>query len=331
MHREGSPVALTKKSRLSRKLAAAMRFPYLRVTGHPILVNLEVTKMCNARCDFCDYWKTGSEDRLDDFAPVIERLKPTVVMITGGEPLLRRDLDSIVRGIRTAAPSVYLGMITHGAMLSARRAVPLWEADLDQISISVDFLDERHDRARGIPGLTNRIKATVPRLLAAGIDNLGFNTVIKRDNLDAIVDMVHWVADNGVKISFSTYADVKVGNRDHNVSADEMAQLRHVIEELLKLKAQGYPIMSSSYYLGRIPEFFDKGGIPNCIAGQKFVTVTPSGHVKRCSEFPVEMHYTEWTPKKFGKTHCDVCWFSCRGETQAPYLSIERLRQSITV
>jgi len=323
-------MAITKRFGLSRKVAAAIRFPYLRMAGHPILVNLEVTKLCNARCDFCDYWKTESELKLDDYAPVIRTLKPTVVMITGGEPLLRRDLERIVAGIRVASPPIYLGLITHGAMLSVKRALTLWDAGLDQIAISVDFLDERHDRARGIPGLTRKIMENVPKLVDAGIDNLAFNTVIKRDNLDAIIDMVHWAKENGIKISFSTYADVKVGNVDHNVTAAEMAHLEHLIKELLKLKSQGYPIMSSDYYLRRIPEFFERGGIPDCIAGRRFVTVTPSGHLKRCSEFPVEMHYTDWTPTKFEETDCDVCWFSCRGETQAPYLSLERLRQSIT-
>jgi len=323
-------VAISRKFTLSRKLATAIKFPYLRMIGHPILVNLEVTKRCNARCDFCDYWKTESEQALDDYVPVVAKLKPTVVMITGGEPLLRRDLEGIIRGIKGYSQTIYLGLITHGGMLNVRRGLALWEAGLDQLSISLDFLDERHDKARGIPGLTKKIAENIPRLVEAGIDNLVLNTVIKSDNLDQIVAMVGRCEEWGIKIAFSTYADVKVGNADHNVTSDEMARLRGVVDELLRLRALGKPIMSSSYYLKRIPEFFETGGIGGCVAGQKFVTVTPSGHVKRCSEFPVEAHYTEWTPDTFGQTECDVCWFSCRGESQAPVMTAERLRQSLT-
>lgn len=320
---------MSKTYTLSRKIRSALKFPYVRMAGYPTLVNLEVTKRCNARCDFCDYWKTEQEEALDDFVPVMEALKPMVVMITGGEPMLRRDLPEIIRSIRDHSPTIYLGMITHGGMLNVKRGLELWDAGLDQLSMSIDWLDERHDAARGIPGLSAKVLENSRKLAIAGV-NVGFNTVIKSDNLDSVVDMALWCHDNGVKISFSTYADVKVGNTLHNVTDNGIEKLRGVVDELVRLKADGKPVMSSSYYLKRIPEFFRTGAIGDCIAGQRFVTVTPSGHIKRCSEFDAECHYTEWTPDTFGPTDCDVCWFSCRGETQAP-ISIERVKQAVAL
>lgn len=320
---------LPRKYTLSNKIAVASHYPFRRLAGYPTLVNLEVTKKCNARCDFCDYWKTESEERLDDYAPVIAKLKPTVVMLTGGEPLLRRDLENVIRGIKKQAPEVYLGLITHAAMLTPKRGLELWNAGLDQLSISLDFLDERHDRARGIPGLVKKVKENIPLLVQAGIDNLALNTVIKSDNLDQIIAMVHQCESWGIGISFSAYADVKVGNKDHNIADSQKSKLQRVIEELVYLKREGKPILSSSYYLRRIPEFFATGHIGGCIAGDRFVTVTPDGGVKRCSEFDTEVTYSEWTSKSFGKTDCDVCWFSCRGESQAPVISAERLKDTL--
>lgn len=314
---------------LSRKIKSALRFPYGRMAGYPTLVNLEVTKRCNARCDFCDYWKTKTEESLDDYVPVVEKLKPMIVMITGGEPTLRRDLPQIIGSIRAYSDTVYLGMVTNGATLNVERGLKLWESGLDQLAISLDWLDERHDEARGIPKLAAKIKETAPQIAAKGV-NVLLNTVIKQDNLDSVVDMVHWCNDNDVKISFSAYTDVKVGNLLHNVQTGRLDTLRSVIDELIQLKKSGMPILSTSYYLRRIPEFFENGGIGDCIAGKRFVTVTPEGNVKRCSEFPAECHYTEWTPNTFGKTDCEACWFSCRGETQAP-LSIERIRQAASI
>ncbi|RLB09321.1 MAG: hypothetical protein DRG59_02735, partial [Deltaproteobacteria bacterium] len=58
-------------------------------TGGLFNINLEVTKRCNARCDFCDYWKEPRGIELDDYVPVIKHLKPLSVSLTGGEPLLR--------------------------------------------------------------------------------------------------------------------------------------------------------------------------------------------------------------------------------------------------
>jgi MoaA/NifB/PqqE/SkfB family radical SAM enzyme len=322
-------MALSKKFTFSNKLRTAVHYPFRRMAGYPTLINLEVTKKCNARCDFCDYWKTETETRLDDYAPVIAKLRPTVVMLTGGEPLLRRDLEQVIAGIKAQAPDVYLGLITHGAMLNPKRGLSLWNAGLDQLSISLDFLDERHDSARGIPGLVAKLFDNIPLLVEAGIDSLALNTVIKQDNLDQIVAMVHQCERWGIKISFSAYADVKVGNKDHNVAGEQMAQLERVIAQLIELKERGKPILSSTYYLKRIPEFFSSGHIGGCVSGDKFVTVTPSGHVKRCSEFEPDVHYTEWTPKSIGNTDCDVCWFSCRGESQAPAISIERLKDTL--
>src|SRR6266496_2829222 len=62
-----------------------------------------------------------------------------------------------------------------------------WKAGIDQFNISLDYLDERHDRARGIPGLTRKIFDVIPRMRAIGIDSIRFNTVIKESNLDQIL------------------------------------------------------------------------------------------------------------------------------------------------
>jgi GTP 3',8-cyclase len=264
---------------------------------------------------------------LDNYVPLVKKLQPLVVMLTGGEPLLRRDLVHIVHGIRRHYRRTYLGVITNGSLLTPERATELWDAGLDQLTISLDFLDERHDRARGIPGLTQKIVKIVPELVKVGIDNVVLNTVIKADNLDQIIPLVEQAEEWGVKISFSAYGDVKVGNIDHNVTSVQMGRLAHVISELLCMKAAGSPIMASTYYLTRISEYFENGSIPNCVAGRRFLQVTPDGFVRRCSEFPEECHYTDWKPGMFDDTDCDVCWFSCRGESQAP-ISIERIKQS---
>ena len=58
---------------------------------------MEVTKLCNARCDFCDYWQTRNEERLKDYSDLIRKIDPLVVMVTGGEPMLRKDIVEQVK------------------------------------------------------------------------------------------------------------------------------------------------------------------------------------------------------------------------------------------
>ena len=64
----------------------------IKIKNSPKLLNLEVTKKCNARCDFCDYWQTQHEERLYDYSDLIKKINPLVVMVTGGEPMLRKDI-----------------------------------------------------------------------------------------------------------------------------------------------------------------------------------------------------------------------------------------------
>jgi len=78
-------------------------FKYI-TQGGLLNINLEVTKRCNARCNFCDYWKEGTSSELQDYVPVVRKLKPLSVSLTGGEPLLRQDLAQVIASLRRTAP-----------------------------------------------------------------------------------------------------------------------------------------------------------------------------------------------------------------------------------
>lgn len=127
------------------------------ITKAPKLVNLEVTKKCNARCDFCDYWQTQHEERLDDYSDLIKKINPLVVMVTGGEPMLRKDIVDIIKQIKSASYFTYTGIITKGDLLNLEKAKSLYDAGIDQIAISLDFLGDRHSDNRGVNGLWDHV------------------------------------------------------------------------------------------------------------------------------------------------------------------------------
>ena len=166
------------------------KYAWLSMRKRPLLVHFEVTLRCNARCGFCDYWKTPAEAReheLTSYADAARHFNPMLVTFTGGEPLMRRDLEDIVAAVDAAVHLKYVTLITHGGMLTPERATSLWQAGIHQFNISLDYLDGRHDVARGIPGLTEKIFSAVDGMRARGIDNIRFNTVIKDDNLDQLL------------------------------------------------------------------------------------------------------------------------------------------------
>lgn len=305
----------------------AVKYAYLRARKRPVLVHFEVTMRCNARCGFCDYWRTPAEEKareLRSFADAAKFFSPMIVQFTGGEPLLRRDLEDIVAAVHRAVRLKYLNVLTHGGMLNVDRAQSLWAAGINQFSISLDYLDERHDAARGIPGLQARIWNTVESMRATGIDNIRFNTVIKSDNLDQLVPLLERAASLGCGVNFSLYTDNKNGNRNHLLDSAHYARLDAVIAELLAYKRRRRGVITSSdHYLRAIPRYARGEMREPCESGMRTIHVDPTGHVKRCPDFPTDFHWRDF--KRYRAIDCNACFYACRGEAQAP-LTIARLR-----
>ncbi len=303
--------------RFREGLNGTLKFLYINGTRRPKLLNLEITKLCNARCDFCDYWETKHEIRLSDYRPIIKRINPLVISITGGEPMVRRDLPNIVRQIKECSIFIFNTMVTKGDLLTLEKAEELFGAGLNQISISLDFLGEKHDSYRGIPGLWKHLSNLIPQLGKIS-SNIVLNTIIMEDNLDQIIDIAHQAKEWGVKVSYSSYSVMKTNNSSHFIK-DNIERVKKVVDELIELRRKWKGvIVSTEYYLKEIPGYFENDGVPECLAGLNMITVTPSGHMKRCSEMPIIAHGSEYYPGIFDKTKCTACWYSCRGETQAP-------------
>jgi MoaA/NifB/PqqE/SkfB family radical SAM enzyme len=292
-------------------------FTYL-ASGGLFNINLEVTKRCNARCDFCDYWKEAPGRELTDYVPVVRALDPLSVSLTGGEPLLRKDLDQIITRLRKNFNFLHISLINNGSLLSFKRGLQLWNAGLDELSVSLDYLDERHDKERHLPGLTQKILTVVPRLKTAGV-NMCFNIVIKQGNFLEVPQMLRQISAMGIKVSVSTYNGWRIGNERHMIRRQELPRLRQIISEIKALKNDFDTITTGDYYLDRIPEFVEKKGVSGCSAGRNWVQVTPDGMIKRCSDHPVAGHFSEWKTSFFTPTACDRCWYSCRGAAQEPW------------
>src|SRR5216684_3570867 len=118
------------------KFRAAGKFLDCTFNKRPLTVSIEVTKRCNARCDFCDYWKITDRDELTDFTDVVRRFDPLVVVFTGGEPMLRRDLVPIVKSIKELPGFRYVTLLTHGGFLSEGKIKELVGVGVNQINIA---------------------------------------------------------------------------------------------------------------------------------------------------------------------------------------------------
>ena len=300
-------------------LKAKLTVKYFRnkLRGMPVHAAVEVTKRCNARCRFCDYWKTGHESALSDYSEIVRRIGPVYVSITGGEPLLRRDLEGVISSIKRKN-TVYVGMVTNGWLLTEERAASLLDAGVDQLAVSLDFPDERHDEFRGLRGLFGRIKSVVPRLSGMGFDRVVLNTVIMRENLDDLLSLARLATEWGVYISYSAYDAGKNDSSGLWIESGMMDRLRSAVAGIIEHKRRFGNVRSSVYYLERVPEYFEGARITGCPAGRAWVQVTPEGMIKPCSELEPVCRWDEYDPSLFGRVGCTRCWYSCRGEAQAP-------------
>lgn len=305
----------------------AVKYARLWATRMPVLVHFEVTLRCNAKCGFCDYWKTdpAEKDReLASFADAARRFDPMLVCFTGGEPLMRKDLESIVSTVEQAIQLKYMTLITHGAMLTPERAKSLWDAGINQLSISLDYLDERHDQARGIPRLAARILDAVPKMRELGIDNIRFNTVIKNDNIGDVMGIVRRSAELGVGVNLSVYTDAKNGNGDHLLTDQHYRAVDDLVAEVLAFKRDNRKVVTNSdYYLEQIPRYVRGELREPCRSGIRTIHLDPTGHVKRCPDFPTDFHWRDF--RKYEPVNCNACYYACRGEAQAP-LRLSRIR-----
>jgi MoaA/NifB/PqqE/SkfB family radical SAM enzyme len=303
------------------------KYAWLTMRRCPVLVHFEVTLRCNARCGFCDYWKTPADARAHEvasFADAARFFNPMLVTFTGGEPLLRRDLEELVAAVDGAVRLKYVTLITHGGMLTPERASSLRAAGIHQFNISLDYLDGRHDTARGIPGLTARIFDTVDGMRARGIDNIRFNTVIKDDNLDQLLPIVERASSLGCGVNFSVYTDAKNGNRDHLLDTRRHGELDDVVARLLAYKRRRRGVITNSdAYLELIPRYVRGELTEPCRSGQRTIHLDPTGHVKRCPDFPTDFHWRDF--KRYEPIACNACFYACRGEAQAP-LRLSRVR-----
>lgn len=176
------------------------RFAYLR---------LSITDVCNFRCEYClpnGYqgkprgFLTREEIRrlIRGFAELgIRKLR-----LTGGEPLVRRDLLEIVRDAGEAAGIERLAM-TSNAYRLADLAAPLQAAGLDAINISVDSLDAANFYRITGDGRHAQVMAGIDAALEAGIESVKLNTVLLRDlNDHELPQFIEFVRQRPIAVRF---------------------------------------------------------------------------------------------------------------------------------
>jgi len=130
----------------------------------------------------------------------VHRLGVCEVRFTGGEPLMRRDLEDIIEGCTRVAPHVPLA-ITSNAVGLEHRAQGLARAGLTRINISLDTVDRAHFAALTRRDRLDSVLAGI-RAAKRHIGRVKVNAVLMRETLDGAADLLRWCLDEGVELRF---------------------------------------------------------------------------------------------------------------------------------
>ncbi len=295
------------------------------ITNRPIVVSYEVTLSCNCNCLHCDlggFIKDEKQITPEEYGDLTQRLKPLAAQISGGEPLLRKDVAAIVKAIKQAGVK-YAIIVTNGVLLNESNYLQLREAGVDQFSVSLDFPDERHDEFRQRPGLYKRLEQTLPRLAKLGFRDIILNTAITQANVREILPLAKKAAEWGVDMSYSAYTARRTGNKDYCLNnGEDLEILRHAINELIILKKQGTYLVNPELTLRDTIKFFEQGYMPNCKAGIRFLVVMPDGSLVPCSLHRTKYATREEMLEKFSRTNrCGDCYVAIRSYSEMSFLS----------
>ncbi len=205
-------------------------------------LRLSVTDRCNFRCTYCMPKEIFGRDHaflpkadilsfeeLARVARLFARLGVNKVRVTGGEPLLRRDLPRLIEMLAAIDGITDLTLTTNGSALAAL-AKPLRQAGLQRLTVSLDSLDEATFRSMNdVDFPVSRVLEGIDAAVAEGFSPVKVNMVVKRGvNEHEVVSILKHFSGTGVVVRFIEFMDVGSTNGwrlDDVVSAAEMLRL----------------------------------------------------------------------------------------------------------
>ncbi|AUJ11890.1 cyclic pyranopterin phosphate synthase MoaA [Xanthomonas oryzae pv. oryzae] len=269
--------------------------------GRPLRdLRLSVIEACNFRCGYCmpadrvpddygfDSRQRLSFDQLETLVRAFVSVGVTKVRLTGGEPLLRRDLPSLIARLTAIEGIEDLALTTNGTLL-ARQAVALRQAGLRRITVSMDALEPAlFRRMSGDRGEIARVLAGIAAVEQAGFQRLKINCVVQRGvNEDQVLPLVEHFRGTGHVLRFIEFMDVGSCNGwtpDAVVTSAQLHERIHARWPLVALDA---------HYTGEVAQrhaFADGAGevgfvssvsVPFCGDCQR-ARVSADGHLYTC-------------------------------------------------
>ena len=265
----------------------------------PRLVSWNTTFRCNLRCPHC-YLDAGKEERGGELTTEegkrlidqIAEVSSPLLIFSGGEPLLRKDIFDLARYATDKGLKTALG--TNGTLITEPIAERLLSSGVKVVAVSIDSsLPGRHDGFRGVQGSWKRAMQGIEVCTQHGID-IQVNTTVTPQNYQEI-DAILALAENLGARSFHLFFLVPTG-RGVNVRDISGEQYEHLIEGLLDtLTTRSSSLMVRPVCAPQFLRIATRKGMDRrrwgrgCIAGLTYCRVDPTGEVTPCPYLPLSV------------------------------------------
>jgi cyclic pyranopterin phosphate synthase len=259
-------------------------------------LRISVTDRCNIRCFYCmpesvtflPRASLMSFEEMERFVRVVVRMGIDKIRLTGGEPLVRRDLPVLVEKIAAIEGIRDIGLTTNGILL-AQQARPLWDAGLRRLNVSLDTMDpakfQEITRRTGFEDVIEGILAAK----AAGFHPVKINAVAIRNlSEDDVVPLGQFAREHGLELRFIEYMPLDAANQW------EREKVLFAAEILERLTTGIGPLVPSPNQDPRAPaadyDYVDGGGRVGMIASvsRPFcqscnrIRITADGKLRNC-------------------------------------------------
>jgi MoaA/NifB/PqqE/SkfB family radical SAM enzyme len=274
-----------------------------RVARRPFYARVHVTYRCNYSCQMCGVRGEVDELSVDALGTVAARLRTLGaghVVLTGGEPFLRKDLPAIVREFATRGFSVRI-QTNGGPQVTPEALAAVARAGLNDLSVSVDTLDAAlHDEISG--GSDTLVHALGTLSLSRELLPHGMclaNIVASPFNFAELPELVRYFGERGIYTYITPAMVLGAGepaigdylfrgdNRAFRLAAIEPGERHAVIDELISLRRRSWGLTNSTRHLEDFRRFLATGESAwTCMAGTFALDVRPDGCVSICKEKP---------------------------------------------
>jgi MoaA/NifB/PqqE/SkfB family radical SAM enzyme len=288
-----------------------------------------LTRRCNYRCKGCNVWQEQEEKELStrEIKKGLDTLKELgiiEVVLSGGNPLLREDIDEIIEH----ASQHFITTIYDNGSMALQKTDALRKADL--VAISIDSLDARkNDYIRGIPGALKNAMKAVKELYKEGI-HVGVAPTISQLNLEEIPDITNFFLKKKIPVWYSLYSYdptekgdhlFKIGRQnDEFVITDKKAMVT-LCNSLMAIKKKSSRILITDKILEAVKALYSENKRTwRCRALQNFLMIDQLGRVSGCHVHGPVASINDlpslWNSEKFNHLrqhyyNCTRCTYLC--------------------